>query len=543
MYKAKDWIDTCVREHISCDRPSSQDLPTRLLNVSETELRLCTTVHLGEALYAALSYCWGGDQYQPNQLKGGHDGNLDLYTKGVPLSMFPRTLQDAITVTRDLGLNFIWIDSACIIQNDEEDKRREIAKMRRIYANSHVTIVASTARTAADGFLQDREPPPPPIKVPFPCAGGLLGSMYLRGRVSSGWTQYDVSSLHTDKRAWTMEEKLLSPRVLMYTDRQLRWVCDTTRDCDGGHIDSYHNDLVVGPSRVTYVGASVNPDRLDEYINASASPAGADGSERFAIAWSILVTCYTRRTVTHVRDRLRAIGGIAEEFSRLTGYRYLAGLWRETLAYDLLWKEDNPVDVPAPKWSRWRGEAPEVFLKKAQHATAPTWSWARGHYQITTWMHGRIDFSDFSIVDCNVELQSAERPYGDVLSGSLTLRGRMKQLYLLDSHKVQYLGRSIWKTGEDTYYTIGTANLDPFRPRPARDPHASGEGSRQQVLLFNFGTYNDDHENVGLVLSPLAGSVSTAAGRTSHTRMGIYTLWSMEASEFESWDVGEVVVT
>ncbi|KKY13393.1 putative heterokaryon incompatibility protein [Diplodia seriata] len=258
-----------------------------------------------------------------------------------------------------------------------------------------------------------------------------------------------------------MEEKLLSPRVLMYTDRQLRWVCNTTRDCDGGHIDSYHNDLVVGPSRVTYVGASVNPDRLNEYIKASATPAGADEEERFATAWSILVTCYTRRTVTHVRDRLRAIGGIAEEFSRLTGYRYLAGLWRETLAYDLLWKEDNPVDVPVPEWSTWRGEAPEFFLKRAQQATAPTWSWARGHYQITTWMHGRINFSDFSIVDSNVELQSAERPYGDVLSGSLTLRGRMKQLYLLDSHKVQYLGRSIWKTGEDTYYTIGTANLDP----------------------------------------------------------------------------------
>ncbi|KAL1637001.1 hypothetical protein SLS58_009527 [Diplodia intermedia] len=351
--------------------------------------------------------------------------------------MFPCTLQDAITVTRNLGLNFIWIDSACIIQNDEEDKRREIAKMRRIYANSYVTIVASTARTAADGFLQDREPPPPLVKVPFPCAGGSLGSMYLRGRVSSGWTQYDVSSLQTDKRAWTMEE-----------------------------------------------------------------------------------------------------------FSRLSGYRYRAGLWRETLAYDLLWKEDNPVDVPVPGWSTWRSEASEFFLENARQATAPTWSWARGHCQITTWMHGRIDFSDdFAVVDCNSTLQSAERPYGDVLSGRLTLRGRMKQLFLLDSHKVQYLGRSIWKTGEDMYYTIGTANLDPFRPHPARDPHASGKGSRQLVLLFNFGTYNDDHENVGLVLSPLAGSESTAAGRTSHTRMGIYTLWSMEASEFESWDVGEVMIT
>lgn len=538
LRKAKNWIDTCGREHKSCRSPSPRDLPTRLLDVSEAKLRLRSTEGLDEAQYTALSYCWGGDHYQPNQLKGGPGGNLQHFLKGVPLSTFPQTLQDAIIITRELGVPFIWIDSACIIQNDEEDKRREIAKMRRIYANSHVTIIASTARTAADGFLQDREFPPCPIKVPFPCASGVVGSMDLRHKLHSGWTQHDVRSSHTDKRAWTMEEKLLSTRILMYTDKQLRWICNTTRDCDGGHIESYQDDVVIDPDRVLYVNLNVNPDRLDDYMQLSSSLA-IDEHEKFKDVWGILVTCYTRRSVTNVKDRLRAIGGIAEAFSRQTGYRYLAGLWRETLAYNLLYKESNPIDISPPEWDMSRHEDPSFFQKQIKRPTAPTWSWASGHYEITSWMYGRIDFVDFSIVHCSVMLQSEHRPYGDVLSGELILRGRILPAYILDSHVIQIRGPPNPRNGQPTWPTVGTANLDPFRPNAVGQSRQAKQGCRQEVLLLNFGTFNDGNESVGLVLSPAVESTATAEGK-SHTRMGLYTAWGFRVSDFKYWSTDEV---
>ena len=69
----------------------------------------------------------------------------------------PKTFQDAITVTRYLGFHYIWIDSLCIVQDDNEDWARESAKMSSIYANAVLTIAASAAADDTYGFLHQRQ--------------------------------------------------------------------------------------------------------------------------------------------------------------------------------------------------------------------------------------------------------------------------------------------------------------------------------------------------------------------------------------------------
>lgn len=63
----------------------------------------------------------------------------------IPWAELPNTFQDAITVTRMLGLKYIWIDSLCIVQDDAQDWEREAAKMAIIFEAAYVTIAATAA--------------------------------------------------------------------------------------------------------------------------------------------------------------------------------------------------------------------------------------------------------------------------------------------------------------------------------------------------------------------------------------------------------------
>ena len=104
-------------------------------------------------LYAALSYCWG-DIAPKFKLT---TECIDEACSGIFIKRLPRTLQDAILIARTMEIPYIWIDSLCIIQDDEEDKKRELPKMVDIYSGAAVVISAAVSKTCEDGFLQPRD--------------------------------------------------------------------------------------------------------------------------------------------------------------------------------------------------------------------------------------------------------------------------------------------------------------------------------------------------------------------------------------------------
>jgi hypothetical protein len=77
--------------------------------------------------------------------------------ESIALKELPKTIQDAVFIARKLGLQFLWVDALCIIQDEEEDKSKEITQMPQIYKNTYVTITAASARSSDDGFLQVRD--------------------------------------------------------------------------------------------------------------------------------------------------------------------------------------------------------------------------------------------------------------------------------------------------------------------------------------------------------------------------------------------------
>jgi dimeric dUTPase (all-alpha-NTP-PPase superfamily) len=150
------WIDDCGSNHTECQLlpfPSQrgQILPSRLLHILDEDQYLSTRLVETDSLldsegrpswvkYAALSHMWGDVESAPPLQTMCY--NYGQMKEGLDMTQLPRNFIDAIKTCLSLGINYLWIDSLCIVQDDETDWQREAALMHEVYKNAHVTIVA-----------------------------------------------------------------------------------------------------------------------------------------------------------------------------------------------------------------------------------------------------------------------------------------------------------------------------------------------------------------------------------------------------------------
>ena len=150
--------------------------------------------------YVTLSYVWG-------------DVIQDNYELGDTLKTLPRTLEDALSFTRKLGKRYIWIDSVCINQSDEQDKANQINRMWSIYRGACITIIALSGNSADAGFSRfSRKEYHPQLTCRI--KGKTLVSL-MPTLSQQSWTS------PWGGRAWTLQEGLLSPRCLYVSDHQI----------------------------------------------------------------------------------------------------------------------------------------------------------------------------------------------------------------------------------------------------------------------------------------------------------------------------------
>ena len=101
--------------------------------------------------YATLSYVWGnstGFQATTSNISDlEHEGGLRKFEKSIP-----RTIRDAMRLTEDLGERYLWVDSLCLIQDDEENLLDMIGKMDIVYGHSYFTIIAASGKDAEAGL-------------------------------------------------------------------------------------------------------------------------------------------------------------------------------------------------------------------------------------------------------------------------------------------------------------------------------------------------------------------------------------------------------
>jgi len=114
---ARQWIEECISSHPCCRAPKSP-LPKRVVDVGSEggEPRLYLSQKEEIVPYTTLSYCWGNFRHITTT-----KDTLKQRLLGIPTSVLPKTFNDAIVLTRRLGIQYIWIDSLCIIQDDDLD--------------------------------------------------------------------------------------------------------------------------------------------------------------------------------------------------------------------------------------------------------------------------------------------------------------------------------------------------------------------------------------------------------------------------------------
>ena len=148
--QAKQWLDRCINEHSDICHPGVRRLPTRLVDVGNTT----TNPHVVETssaivhAYCALSYCWGDsnsfitDTVTYNERRAGFR-----------IDSVPKTIRDAVLLTRELGLRYLWVDSLCIIQDDNADWEYEATHMCTTYSQAVVVFAAVDSPTCEMGLF------------------------------------------------------------------------------------------------------------------------------------------------------------------------------------------------------------------------------------------------------------------------------------------------------------------------------------------------------------------------------------------------------
>jgi hypothetical protein len=154
----RTWLDKCDTNHDHCRHKHHEWLPSRLINVGNQNANalpyLCTSSLLSSGTrYLTLSHCWGKKPLFC--LLSSNIADLQRY---LPIHELPKTFRDVIWLAQKLDIQYVWIDSLCIIQDSESDWASQSPMMEDIYANSYCNIAATGASDGQDGLFLERNP-------------------------------------------------------------------------------------------------------------------------------------------------------------------------------------------------------------------------------------------------------------------------------------------------------------------------------------------------------------------------------------------------
>jgi hypothetical protein len=482
-----DWLHTCLDNHSQCALyetivSNGISFPTRVLDVGDgSDPQVVRLVH-GAGLvgrYVALSHCWG----KVPVIKTTKESFVS-FTKSIDPRTLTKTFRDAVTITRGLGIRYLWIDSLCIVQDDHEDWEREAAKMAQVYSQSLVTLAASGASDGSQGFLRAS------TSQPFIDIGYPSGRSHCLHTISVGQSLTRFQNLTKEPlntRAWTLQERILSPRILHYCHDQLHWECRQAIKSEGGS-PPYSAQLTQSEDESFHDGwlTKISSDLMPQPQNYPGMAASLEQKEEptnHQDSWYGLVQEYTERGLSYDVDKLPALAGLANAYQRQHGGQYVAGLWSQDLVYGLLWyaKTDLPLRRPAGY-------------------RAPSWSWAStdGPVHFFTINAGRIPENWIEVEDLVYWIDLAGHdPFGQVKDGALTVTGSMREA------KIKTIMEDTGFGDEDARLTsqmlfdevsaIGSVTLDDITP--------DGPIFCLQIARSYLG-YVAMTQNIALLLSP-----------------------------------------
>lgn len=328
--------------------------------------------------YIALSHRWGDDTGATQTTRSNYASRLLQCHQPTRLAL------EAAQHARSLGVRYLWIDSWCIVQDDEADWARESARMADYYQHAWLTISATAL--LPDGGLVGVVPPefrPALARMPYRGRDGTRQGYFYAQCIGEEKLARDyvqcVSRSPLLRRGWVFQEWLLSRRLLAFSE------AGVFVQCQEGRPKGLSGDNVNRPAALGALGTGMAGEEPEGFNDlAFKSALGIDLTTRSSVmaSWLTVVETYSRLEVTRLEeDRLIALGGVAKEFGAALsereeaaaagrgalpgrrhrnapgrGYRYVSGLWFGNLR-GLAWEQVTP--------------GPRVRLQGL-----PTWSWA-----------------------------------------------------------------------------------------------------------------------------------------------------------------------
>ena len=501
LLQISQWMGECLTSHSKCfdiqTVTATRDiLPIRLLDLApdlHTDLiKLISSEPLPvHTVYVTLSHCWGG--HCKISLT---TSSLPKFQAGIHLNTLPRTFQEAVLLTRKLGIRYLWIDALCIVQDSHQEWSHQASLMGDFYANSSLTISATGSSDSDGGLYHSRSP----LSV-WPCRITPRWNCFPNDKLvlsRPGWAE-ERAMEPLSTRGWAFQEWLLSKRTIHLSKDQVRWECHC-----------------LAASEVYPEG--LNDDDIESHGLPTKSIIKLLESENTLTLWRRIREDYSEKHLTVATDKLTAFAGIARMVHKVLKSAkedYVAGLWRPELMTELLWERSTPEK-----------EIKVIHKDHLSQYIAPSWSWASidGPF----WWYSSLGAYNKDVYADIVEAKTFPQgdEYGPVNNGFLIIRGSLYCVELASSHDTssKYLTRE-WKAsftqGPLMTYKRSDASLD-------NDSYTRLAPSTKDSFFFlpmlsrKYSIVPFDSDLIGLLLE------KTGNGVHQYRRSGLLTLYGLD---------------
>ncbi|PQE07788.1 Heterokaryon incompatibility protein [Rutstroemia sp. NJR-2017a BVV2] len=455
----RSWLRLCSTGHKRyCGELTDKKLPARIIVVPQDvhlPIRLKRTRAGERGRYVTLSHCWGsGIDFVATT------ANVAALQKNIPFRDLCTNFQDAVTITRNLGFQYLWIDALCILQDSRQEWAEQSALMAQIYQRSALMISAAAATQPQHGFLRDR-----PLSVARSPNFGKLNGMVVQ--TSEPFENRRVIG-SIDTRAWCYQERIMAPRIVRFDKSKVRWECNSRDHCeDQGNnaIEAFKDSIYKRMlSRFLLSPLHTPADRFSISHSAGYSVESPDKSANQRIgAWYRALTEYNDRSLTVPTDKFPAISGLAAALRTKEMGQYLAGIWEKSFFEGLGWCRTDMA-----------------FDGYDEEYIAPTWSWASIKGDIWHPVLGDPEIAARSfviwntkfgprLVDRDIRLVT-QNPYGQIAHGSsVTIEGFCSEITIYFFQRQQKQHLRIHELPARAYFEWPTAKFRGWYFSPERE--------------------------------------------------------------------------
>jgi hypothetical protein len=432
-----------------------------------------------------LSYSWGGRKFSATTVE-----SYERLKCGFEKEDLPIAFQEAAMIARFLNINYIWIDSLCIIQDDVNDWEEQAAQMGQIFESAAITIAASLSGSPYDSLFTRRNAKYEEFELYDDLERVHDGVVFrARRKIVFGIHAKTGRSRDADRldtRAWGLQEKLLSSRLIAFTGAEIQWTCQKSKVCECQRKSYTPQPLFLLPVK--------EAEMKNEY--------------GYAKAWSKIVEPYSDRNLTFPDDRLPALSGLAKKFWEVTNFTYIAGLWQETIWYDLMWQYDTVTS------STQMVDISASHIPVATTYIGPSFSWVSApgavNYRLARHSYPGTRVRHMSILSCSYDTNGRD-VFGKAVDARMNIRGTIVEAYLRrtsktsDGYELRVMDaiyqpnadrRTICEFSIDTHHTVEMrANTVERSVHALAGTYRRVETQDADTPVVLFGIYSIHHRN------------------------------------------------